>query len=336
MFELSVGELQEYVPLLSGIIIKRFCKRGVRELANSPFSRNRLAEVLESLNLERTKCPHCGSRNFIRHGRTRTCRQRYRCRECRRTFSETTGTPFMYSKKKPGTWASYLLCMEGGMPLRKISKLLGISLSTAFSWRHKILSAAGTRIDNILTENIEVHEFSLRENFKGSRRINPRFFYAGNRRLIVMLSCCDSQENILVKTAARKGWRNLVYEEISGILTPIVKSCKTFISSRNIAFASFAKQQKAVYCMPYSPKYRLEDFTLKNAEQQSHGFKGFLKGFRSVASKYLTHYANWYKLILKSSAGLPAEVMGMLSCCLFRLKVYEFEKVQFDGTIRYD
>lgn len=303
-------------------------------MAHSMFSRKQLAEVLGYLNLEKTSCPHCGSGDFLKHGKTGLGRQRYRCRECRRTFSETTGTPFMYSKKKPVTWASYLLCMEGGLTLRKISKLLKMNLSTAFSWRHKILSASGTMIDNILTENIEVSEFSLRENFKGSRSINPHFFYGKKRRMIVLLSCCDSQGNTLMKTAARKYGRNLVYEEISATLAPFINSCKTFVSSRNLAFASFARQQGSAYCMPYSRKYCLEDFTLKNAEKHSRGFKDFLKGFRSVASKYLTHYASWYRLSLKISTGLPAEIMGRLSSCMWRLRVSEFKKVQFDGTLR--
>ncbi len=74
-------------------------------------------------NLEKTSCPHCGSGHFIRYGRTRLGRQRYRCRECRKTFSETTGTPFMYSKKTLRVWADYLFCMGGGLTLRQQSFL---------------------------------------------------------------------------------------------------------------------------------------------------------------------------------------------------------------------
>lgn len=288
-----------------------------------------------SLILEKNNCPHCGSWNFIKHGRTNLGRQRYRCRDCRKTFSETTGTPFMYSKKKLAAWESYFFCMESGLTLRSISKLLGMNLSTAFSWRHKILSAAKTKTDNVLTETIEVDEFWLKENFKGSRSINPYFRDVENRYLIILLSCRDSRGNILIRTAARKGLRKLLKNEISDILSPVIRRCKTLVSSRNLAYAYFAKQEMLSFCMPSSASYRLEGFTLENASSQTRGFLKFLKGFRSVASKYLSHYVNWYRILMNESCGLAAQITDMLSCCGARLRVHEFSKVQFDGSLRH-
>jgi hypothetical protein len=86
--------------------------------------------------------------------------------------------------------------------------------------------------------------------------------------------------------------------------------------------------------MPYSASYRRPGFSLRNAEIQTWGFKGFLKRFRSVASKYLSHYMNWYRIMLKRSGSLPAEIMCMLSSRPRGLRVHEFKKVQFDGTLR--
>ncbi|HEY5575626.1 MAG TPA: hypothetical protein VIK34_02795, partial [Clostridiaceae bacterium] len=80
-----------------------------------------------------------------------------------RHFQKLQEQPSCTAKKNLATWASYLFCMEEGHTLRSISKLLGMNLSTAFSWRHKILSAAGTKTDKILTETIEVDEFWLKE-----------------------------------------------------------------------------------------------------------------------------------------------------------------------------
>jgi hypothetical protein len=241
----------------------------------------------------------------------------------------------MYSKKKLTVWSGYLFCMEGGLSLRVIAKLLGMNLSTAFSWRHKILSVAETKTDNILTETIEVDEFWLKENFKGSRSINPYFQNVEKRYLIILLSCRDSLGNILIKTAARKGLRNLHKNEISYILSPVIRRCKRLVSSRNLAYAFFAKQERLRFCMPASASYRVEGFTLENAVGQTRGFLKFLKGFRSVASKYLSHYVNWYRIMINASCSLPAQMMEMLSCCRRKLRVQDFSKVQFDGTLRH-
>jgi len=299
------------------------------------LSDKQIEGILGDLNFEKSSCPHCGSGNFVKYGRTSIGRQRYRCRVCRKTFSETTDTPFMYSKKTLKTWVEYIFCMEGRLTLRSISKLLSMNLSTAFSWRHKILSVAETTTDTLLTETIEVNEFWLKENFKGCRRINPHFRDAENRYLIFILSCRDSQGNILLRAAARKGLRKLEYTEISDILSPVIDHCKMLVTNSNLFYISFAKKNKLRLSMPYSASYRLEGFSLKNAEIQARGFKGFLKRFRSVASKYLSHYINWYRVMLNKNGSLPAEIMDMLSCRGRQLRVHELRKVQFDGTLRH-
>lgn len=296
---------------------------------------DQLAGVLGSLDFTKSSCPHCGSRNFVRNGRTGLGRQRYLCRNCRRTFSETTGTPFMYSKKTPRVWASYLFCMEGGLTLREISKILRINLSTAFSWRHKILSVADTKTDTVLAEKIEVNEFWLKENFKGCRKINPLFYDIKMRQLIILLSCRDSQGNILLRVAARKGVRALYKNEIEEVFSPLVKKGSTLVTSRNMAYSLFAKHNRLKFSMPQCATFYIDGLTIENAVAQSRGFLKFLRGFRSVASKYLSHYVNLYRLMLNEDSSLPAVIMGMLSTRVRRLRAYEFKKVQFDGTLRH-
>ncbi|WP_456298072.1 transposase [Alkaliphilus pronyensis] len=44
------------------------------------------------------KCSHCKSLVVIKNGNIKD-KQRYRCKECTKTFSDTTLTPFAYSKK---------------------------------------------------------------------------------------------------------------------------------------------------------------------------------------------------------------------------------------------
>ncbi|MBP1745338.1 MAG: hypothetical protein H6Q58_2316, partial [Firmicutes bacterium] len=85
-----------------------------------------------------------------------------------------------------------------------------------------------------------------------------------------------------------------------------------------------------------SASYRVEGFTLEKAAAQTRGFLKFLKGFRSVASKYLSHYVNWYRIIMNAGCSLPAQMMDKLSCSGRRLRAQEFSRVQFDGTLSAD
>lgn len=51
-------------------------------------------------------------------------RQRYRCKNCRKTFTDVTSTPF-YRTHKPDKWLDFIKCMLEGYSLRKSAELEG-------------------------------------------------------------------------------------------------------------------------------------------------------------------------------------------------------------------
>jgi len=83
-------------------------------------------------------CPHCGATRFNRHGRVRDL-QRYRCRRCRRTFSDATGTLDARIRRRRA-FRIFFAIFGGAVPVRQDAKLLGVSPSTVWRWRHRILS----------------------------------------------------------------------------------------------------------------------------------------------------------------------------------------------------
>lgn len=90
------------------------------------------------LRREHERCPHCGSRRFIRHGWFAST-QRYRCKDCRRTFSRATlsldkGIRFRRA------FLSYLSHFGQPKPLRAEAKRFGVSVATVWRWRHRILA----------------------------------------------------------------------------------------------------------------------------------------------------------------------------------------------------
>ena len=68
-----------------------------------------------------------------------TNRQKYLCRDCKRSFSDTTNTITFHSKKSYNVWENYISCLLKGMTLADTAKEIGISVTTSFAWRHKIL-----------------------------------------------------------------------------------------------------------------------------------------------------------------------------------------------------
>lgn len=55
-------------------------------------------------------CPICRSKEYIKYGSYNEI-QRYKCKECRKTFSATTNSLCSYSKKNPKLWIEFIELM---------------------------------------------------------------------------------------------------------------------------------------------------------------------------------------------------------------------------------
>lgn len=84
-------------------------------------------------------CPHCGHAKYVRFGKDKGA-QRYKCKSCKRSFTEYTGT-WMSGLHKKDKVDGYLALMMEEKSLDKIRDALNINKKTAFDWRHKILSS---------------------------------------------------------------------------------------------------------------------------------------------------------------------------------------------------
>jgi transposase-like protein len=85
------------------------------------------------------KCPHCGGVHYYRYGKFKDS-QRFKCKDCGKTFCECTGT-WLEGIHKKELVEDYLTLMIAHTSLDKTSKKLNINKKTAFDWRHKILSS---------------------------------------------------------------------------------------------------------------------------------------------------------------------------------------------------
>ena len=89
-------------------------------------------------------CPRCNASRVVRWGWVRTVRapprRRFRCKGCRRTFSEHTGKAPAGSWY-PGRWPELCRELVAQTSIRLTARRLGVSPSTAFRWRHRALQA---------------------------------------------------------------------------------------------------------------------------------------------------------------------------------------------------
>ena len=90
-------------------------------------------------DLDTVVCPVCGSINIIKNG-TKNGRQRYKCKDCARTFGDTIGTVVFRSKLSIAKLIELIKLTLQGESCRTIAKELGINKQTVLHNRHRICS----------------------------------------------------------------------------------------------------------------------------------------------------------------------------------------------------
>jgi transposase-like protein len=83
-------------------------------------------------------CPHCKSPAIVRNGK-RHNRQAYICRNCAKTFVETTGSPIANTSSSKTVWRAVIRDTVNGLSLAKTAASLDLHHETVFYMRHKIL-----------------------------------------------------------------------------------------------------------------------------------------------------------------------------------------------------
>ena len=95
------------------------------------------AEIIDEEFSAKPVCPTCSSEAGHKWGKVSGL-QRYRCKECGRTFNALTGTSMARLRKKD-LWLEYSHALSESLSLTKAADRCGIDRTTAFRWRHRFL-----------------------------------------------------------------------------------------------------------------------------------------------------------------------------------------------------
>lgn len=149
-------------------------------LASYSASEPIFKEVSEQKHKDGYTCTHCHSNNVVRFGKYSVKagmntleRQRYRCKDCGKTFTDVTNTPLRGSHLSH-KWSDFIQCMIEGYFLRKASELIKVHYVTLFYWRYKILSALKHMDFDHFSGIVEMDETYFLYSEKGKRNLNGR------------------------------------------------------------------------------------------------------------------------------------------------------------------
>lgn len=245
-------------------------------------------------------CPKCGQKHIQKFGKCKN-QQRYRCKDCGKTFTEYTNTIFSSTKKDYSLWLKYLDLMMKGTSLYNISKELDISVVTAFHWRHKVLNAIKKyNAKNKVNGVVEADETFLLYSHKGHHieGIQPRTrggvsYYRGlSKEQVGVLVAIDRNKNTIAEIYGRgrvsvQGIENVLGGKIAKDSVLVTDSCKSYIK--------FAENHNLQLKQIARGKHKNGEYHINTVNAYHKGLKQFLMKFNGISTKYLNNYLNWFQ-----------------------------------------
>lgn len=258
-------------------------------------------------------CPHCESRLFVKNGKQGTD-QKYKCKTCCKVFTTKTGTS-LHRLQKPEKFELYRsLMMESYYPIKQMAKKTGVSIQTAFDWRHKVLSGIVkddksfegiTEIDDIWFLYSQKGRKGLDYSRKrgGSKRAGDNNFQA---KLLITADRNQTTDMSLVRIGRLR--KADIERKVSGRFS---KDCE-LVSDKHRSIAAFAKSENLKHIGFKASKHTAGgEYHVQNINNMASGLKSIINGtLKGVSTKYLQNYANWYRI--RSKKMNEGEMVRML------------------------
>jgi len=269
---------------------------------------------------EKENCPHCGSSHVSRYGKTSLGYQRFICVDCRKTFVEKGRPVWIGSHFPKEVWMEYIRLMNMGASLRDIAEALDINLTTAFYWRHKILTALKDgKSDAVLEEHTQADETFTYLNTKGNKNANNNLHThkptnrepdyksvrkSGHRHGRGSCSSIRGLNQGLVCTPLAIGGNEICWGRPSNMGAPSSDDLdfvytghlgKTVILVTDVSRAAgkYAQDRELpIIQLKSKTESRQGKYNLQKVNKLHSTFKKDLAKFNGVNTKYLENYAN--------------------------------------------
>lgn len=270
---------------------------------------------------DRPVCPYCEQEHIIKWG-FRNGKQRFLCKNCERTFMQTTNTVMSHSHYDRKVWYDFIEDTLNGKSLDESAKRFGFSHQTAFNMRHKILMAI-FEINSSGQEELsgvsELDETYVLESYKG-RRIPETAGRKARKHGAVALKRGISNEQICICTGVQRHGNAFamsvnrakpsiieLHKIFAGRIAPgtllLVDGLRGYDSLESIADCSV----KNVNTEKKSSIYNL------NTINNFHSFiKSRYNAYRGVATIYLNRYNAMFGLVYRNTKEAVSRVFSLL------------------------
>ncbi|MBD8532350.1 MULTISPECIES: IS1595 family transposase [unclassified Massilia] len=267
---------------------------------------HQLLALIEQVRGPGRRCPHCCCSGWHRHGHANGL-QRYRCRQCRRTYNDLTGTPLARLRLR-AKWLDYLDALRVSCPVRAAAEQIKVHRNTAFRWRHRFLDRAKDNRPACLHGIAEADEMFLLESQKGSRKLDraprKRGGVAAKRGISRELDCilvARDRSGQTIDAVTGRGALNKA--QLERHLLPCLDRQVLLVTDAHAAYRAFARAHGIAHQavnLRAGQRTRREPtgaIHVQNVNAYHHRFREWLARFHGVASHYLPNYLGWRRAL---------------------------------------
>ena len=261
-----------------------------------------IVSQLEQRMVDEPECPHCHSQLINRHGRTDGT-QRYRCKNCLKTFTATTKTPLARLRHKD-KWIQYLACMIEGKVLRQSARECGIDLKTSFRWRHRFLQLPAKQKASTLQGIIEADETLFPYSEKGNKKLTRPARKRGMKAKKRGRSKEDWVPVLTVRDRSKQTYEAVLPSVTTEVLEQELKGKlerdSVLCSDGLKPYIKLAEDSDLIHKrLNVASGQRVIDkvFHVQNVNAYHQRLKGWMGRFHGVATKYLEHYLGWHRFL---------------------------------------
>jgi transposase-like protein len=271
-------------------------------------------DIIESSFDGKKACPHCHGVKLYRFGVVSGL-QRYRCRNCKKTFNALTKSPLARLRNKR-QWLNYLETMVQSRTVRQSAADTKVHRNTSFRWRHRFLTGSSQDRPTRLHGITEVDETHLLESDKGNKKLPRKPRKRGgtaskpgisNEQVCVLVARDRSGQTVdfVIGTGA------LNKRQLSDSLKPVLDADVLLVSDANPTYSAFCQSEGISHeVVNLSKGQRVKGaYHVQNVNAYHRRFKQWLDRFHGVATRYLANYLGWRHALEKYQQLTPETLL---------------------------
>lgn len=274
---------------------------------------NRPADVADSAKCAR--CRRCESQQIVKYGKDKNGKQRYKCKNCNTVFYEDSFSVVSRTRHDTETWRKFIDLLLMRASLKRCAMVCGISVQTAFTWRHKVLNALQyDQEGRVLGGVVEADETYFGVSYKGNHTKSKDFTMPRKAYKRGSDSREQTGSRACVMCALERNGQ--AYGEVLGKGQPTIAMLShafdnritpetVFVSDKAIGMKNYFKNntraiqliQVKAHVKPKSmnspPEIR-GAFHIQNINNMHYRLRKALEPYCGVSTKYLNHYLNLF------------------------------------------